>query len=74
MQYKTVLVEIVDHVAKVIMNRPDKKNAMNPQLVMDMAQVLDDLRYNDDARVLVLTGAGEAFCAGMDLGRKMWCL
>ncbi len=67
MQYKTVLVEIKDHVAKVIMNRPEKKNAMNPQLVMDMAQVLDDLRYNDDAHVLVLTGAGEAFCAGMDL-------
>lgn len=67
MQYQTVLVEIRDSIAKVILNRPHKKNAMNPQLVLDMAQVLEDLRYNDDARVLVLTGAGDAFCAGMDL-------
>jgi len=67
MKYKTVLVEIKDSVAKVILNRPDKKNAMNPQLVLDMAQVLEDLRYNKDAKVLVLTGAGNSFCAGMDL-------
>lgn len=67
MRYETVLVEIKDHVAKVIFNRPHKKNAMNPQFVMDMAQVLEDLRYHDDAKVLVFTGAGEAFCAGMDL-------
>ena len=67
MRYQTVLVEIADKVAKVIMNRPEKKNAMNPQLVMDMAQVLEDLRYNEDVAVLILTGAGDAFCAGMDL-------
>ncbi len=67
MQYQTVLVEIKDRIAKVILNRPDKKNAMNPQLVRDMAQVFEDLRYNDEAAVLVLTGAGDAFCAGMDL-------
>ncbi len=67
MHYQTVLVEIKDKVAKVIFNRPEKKNAMNPQLIMDMTQVLEDLRYDDDARVLVLTGAGDAFCAGMDL-------
>ena len=67
MAYKTVLVEKQGKVAKVIMNRPDKKNAMNPQLVMDMAQVLEDLRYDDSVAVLVLTGAGDSFCAGMDL-------
>ena len=67
MRYQTVLVEIKDKVAKVILNRPEKKNAMNPQLVMDMTQVLEDLRYDDDVAVLILTGAGDAFCAGMDL-------
>jgi len=67
MRYETVLVEIRDKIAKVIMNRPEKKNAMNPRLVMDMAQALEDLRYNDDAAVLVLTGAGDSFCAVMDL-------
>ena len=67
MQYKTLLVEIQDKVAKVILNRPEKRNAMSPQLHVDMTAVLEDLRYNDDAAVLVLTGAGDAFCAGMDL-------
>jgi len=67
MQYKTLLVEIQDKVAKVILNRPEKRNAMSPQLHADMTAVLEDLRYNDDAAVLVLTGAGDAFCAGMDL-------
>jgi trans-feruloyl-CoA hydratase/vanillin synthase len=67
MGYKTVLVELRGKVAKVIMNRPDKKNAMNPQLVMEMAQVLEDLRYDDGVAVVVLTGAGNSFCAGMDL-------
>jgi enoyl-CoA hydratase/carnithine racemase len=65
--YETVKVEIRDKVAKVILNRPDKKNAMNPQLHRDMTEVLEDLRYDDSAAVLVITGAGNAFCAGMDL-------
>lgn len=67
MPYQTVNVQIKDKVAKVILNRPDKKNAMSPQLHRDMTAVLEDLRYNDEAAVLVLTGAGDAFCAGMDL-------
>ena len=67
MSYSTVLVEKADGVALVTLNRPDKKNAMNPQLHEDMAAVLEDLRYDDEARVLVITGAGDSFCAGMDL-------
>jgi feruloyl-CoA hydratase/lyase len=67
MPYPTVLVEKSDGVAMVMLNRPDKKNAMNPQLHEDMTNVLEDLRYDDEARVLVITGSGDAFCAGMDL-------
>lgn len=67
MRYETVLVDITGTIAKVTMNRPDKKNAMSPQLILDMTQVLENLRYNDDVKVLVLTGAGNSFCAGMDL-------
>ena len=67
MSYQTVEVEIKDKVAKVILNRPEKKNAMSPQLHRDVTAALEDLRYNDDAVVLVITGAGNAFCAGMDL-------
>lgn len=67
MSYRTVSVDISEKVAKITMNRPEKKNAMNPQLVVDMVQVLEDLRYDDSVSVLVVTGAGDAFCAGMDL-------
>lgn len=66
-QYKTLLVDIADGVAKITFNRPEKKNAMSPQLHLDMADCLETLRYDDAARVLVLTGAGNSFCAGMDL-------
>lgn len=67
MSYETIKVEVQDKVAKVILNRPDKKNAMSPQLHRDMTQALEDLRYDDGVAVLVITGAGSAFCAGMDL-------
>jgi feruloyl-CoA hydratase/lyase len=65
--YETVKVEIGDRVAKIVLNRPEKKNAMSPQLHRDMTQVLEELRYDDAVGVLVITGAGSAFCAGMDL-------
>src|SRR5262249_59254944 len=67
MAYATVAVEKAGGVALVNLNRPEKKNAMNPQMHEDMTAVLEDLRYDDEARVLVITGAGDAFCAGMDL-------
>ena len=67
MQYQTLIVEINDKVAKIFLNRPEKKNAMSPQLHKDMTAALEELRYNDDAAVVVITGSGETFCAGMDL-------
>ena len=67
MAYATVAIEKTGGVALVSFNRPDKKNAMNPQLHEDMTAALEELRYDDAARVLILTGAGDTFCAGMDL-------
>jgi trans-feruloyl-CoA hydratase/vanillin synthase len=63
----TVLVEINDAVATVTLNRPAKRNAMSPSLHLEMQDVLERLRYETTSRVLVITGAGESFCAGMDL-------
>ena len=51
----------------VILNRPEKRNAMSPQLHFDMANVLDELESDAQTRLIVLTGAGEAWCAGQDL-------
>ncbi len=64
---QTVTVEIKDRIAWVILNRPDKRNAMNPALNDDMVQILDAIEVDDSCDVLVLTGAGEAFSSGMDL-------
>ena len=58
MNTETIEVIIADRVAKVVLNRPKKKNAMNPQLHADMTQVLEALRYEDSARVVVILGAG----------------
>jgi feruloyl-CoA hydratase/lyase len=66
-EYATILVDRADGVATVTLNRPEKRNAMNPQLHLEMQQVLEELRYDAPTRVVVLTGAGESFCAGMDL-------
>ena len=67
MQYETLLVDKTDGVATITLNRPAKKNAMSPTLHREMTHALHALRYDDEARVLVLTGAGNSFCAGMDL-------
>jgi trans-feruloyl-CoA hydratase/vanillin synthase len=67
MAYKTLDVTIKDSVARVMLNRPDKRNAMNPTMHVEMTEVLETLRYEDSAKVVVFTGAGKAFCAGMDL-------
>jgi trans-feruloyl-CoA hydratase/vanillin synthase len=63
----TVKVEIDDGVAWVYLNRPEKRNAMSPTLNAEMIETLELLEGDDRARVLVLTGAGGAWSAGMDL-------
>jgi trans-feruloyl-CoA hydratase/vanillin synthase len=67
MSYSTIRVECEDGVAVLTLNRPDKRNAMSPTLTLEVADALEQLRYDDDCRVLVITGAGKAFCGGMDL-------
>lgn len=51
----------------IILNRPDKRNALSRQMLNDIAQALDDLHQERKVRAVILTGAGTAFCAGMDL-------
>jgi trans-feruloyl-CoA hydratase/vanillin synthase len=66
-ELNTVAFEIVDGIAWVKYNRPEKRNCQSPKLNRQMQRVLDELEFNDDVDVLVLTGEGDAFCAGMDL-------
>ncbi len=66
--WETVLVERTgDGITWVTLNRPEKRNAMNPRLHYDMVEVLNELAVDPETRVLVLTGAGESWCAGQDL-------
>ena len=51
----------------IILNRPEKRNAMSPQLHLDMCDALDWAEEDDQTHVVVLTGAGGNFCAGQDL-------
>ena len=62
-----VQVAIQDGVATLRLNRPDKRNCMNPTLNRVMHDVFDDLEDDDRCGVLVLSGEGAAFSAGMDL-------
>jgi trans-feruloyl-CoA hydratase/vanillin synthase len=65
--YQNVKVEIRDGIAWVILNRPEKRNAMNPKLHFEMDNALEQLEFDDAAKVIVITGAGGNFSAGQDL-------
>jgi 2-(1,2-epoxy-1,2-dihydrophenyl)acetyl-CoA isomerase len=61
-----ILFEVQDGVGVVTLNRPKRLNAVNWQLAGDLVQLFRDLRFRDEVRVVVLTGAGRAFCSGGD--------
>lgn len=62
-----VKVDVDGHRADVILNRPEKRNAMNEALLGDLLQALREVDEDDDVRAMVLMGEGPVFCAGMDL-------
>ncbi|GGX86615.1 p-hydroxycinnamoyl CoA hydratase/lyase [Massilia dura] len=66
-RWQTVKVDVADGIGWITLNRPEKRNAMSPTLNREMIDVLETLELDDDAQVIVLTGAGEAWTAGMDL-------
>jgi len=66
-RWKTVKVTVEGGIAWVALNRPDKRNAMSPTLNKEMIDVLETIELDPEAQVLVLTGEGSAWTAGMDL-------
>ena len=65
--YRTILVETGEGVATITLNVPERKNPIGPQMVNELLWALDDAKDDGAVRVIVLTGAGDAFCAGGDL-------
>jgi methylglutaconyl-CoA hydratase len=65
--YATLHIHNDSGVETILLNRPEKRNALTPQLISDLTQALEAAGANRQCSVVILTGAGSAFCAGLDL-------
>ena len=63
----SVLYSVSEGIATITLNRPDRLNAINPELLSDFKSALDQANDDDDVQAIILCGAGRAFCAGDDL-------
>ena len=68
MAYQTILVDKSEGIQTITLNRPDRLNALNGQMMLDTLAALDDADADDSIRAIIFTGAGRGFCAGADLG------
>ncbi|WP_415405074.1 enoyl-CoA hydratase [Tateyamaria sp. SN3-11] len=67
MAYETIIVEIEDHIAKVTLNRPKALNALNDQLMSELADAMGAAQADSKVRCIVITGSEKAFAAGADI-------
>ncbi len=67
MNYNTLKVEISEYIATLTLNRPDALNAFTVEMANELIHFFESANEDDDIRAIVVTGAGRAFCAGMDL-------
>ena len=67
MTYQHILYEVREKIATITLNRPDRMNAWTPIMEHDVRHAMEAAAGDDDVRVIVLTGAGRAFCAGADM-------
>jgi enoyl-CoA hydratase/carnithine racemase len=70
-EYKTILLEKQASVFRLTLNRPDKFNAVSAKMYSELASAIDVMEGDPDFRVLVITGAGRAFCAGGDINELL---
>jgi len=70
MPYEMILYETAGPVATITLNRPQTLNAINPQMTAELHQALDAADADASVRAIILTGAGRAFSAGYDIGRR----
>ena len=67
MGYETIILEKDDGIAKLILNRPRKYNAVNTTMMRELQPALQEVSQDDEVKVLTITGAGSAFCSGADV-------
>ncbi len=70
MNFNTLILKKEDHIATLTLNRPDQLNAINRQMADELVVAVAEIA-NDDARVMVLTGAGQGFCTGGDISEPV---
>lgn len=66
--FETLLYDVEDGIATITLNRPERMNAFTARMMKDLIEVFDVTDADDDVKVVIVTGAGRAFCAGADLG------
>jgi methylglutaconyl-CoA hydratase len=67
MDFQTLKIQLGESMAWVNLDRPEVRNALNPELIRELTEVFDWLNSRDDIRVIILKGNGKCFCAGADL-------
>ena len=67
MEFETIIYHKKNHVARITLNRPEALNALNRTMVTELGQALEDSDADPEIRVVIVTGAGKAFCSGADL-------
>ncbi len=67
MDYQNIIVEKKERIAKITLNRPERMNAMNSQSYDEIKAACEDIEKDDSIGIVIITGAGRAFCAGLDL-------
>lgn len=67
MNYETILYDVADGILTITLNRPDRLNAFTDRMMIELVDAFDRADADDAVRVVILTGAGRAFCAGADL-------
>jgi len=72
MEFKSLILNKEAGIATITLNRPDKLNSLTVQILTEFSAAIDDVAKDDNIRVLVITGAGRAFCAGADLGHPLF--
>ena len=70
MNFKSIQYKVSDQILTIVLNRPDRLNAVTDEMLKEMIDAFDQADRDDQVRVIIVTGAGRAFCAGADLDKK----
>ena len=67
MDWETILLQKEEKIATITLNRPERRNAINRQMIQELIMALEEVARDEEIRVVMINGAGKAFCAGADL-------